>query len=290
MKIFKTMEFRAGVLSALLLLLFVAAWYAATAAPAGSGAGGAASLTPEQIEYQKMMGKDPGASKASGFPTPLQMGQTVVKQLSDPFYDRGPNDKGIAIQLGHSLARVGLGFLLACMVGIPLGFVIGMSPLLRHALHPFIQVLKPISPLAWMPLALYTIKDSSASGIFVIFICSIWPMLINTAFGVSAVKREWLNVASTLEVRPLRKAFQVILPAAAPTILTGMRISMGIAWLVIVAAEMLVGGTGIGYFVWNEWNNLSLTNVIFAIVVIGVVGMLLDFSFAQCQKAVTYVE
>ncbi len=127
-----------------------------------------------------------------------------------------------------------------------------------------------------MPLALYTIKDSSISGVFVIFICSVWPMLINTAFGVAGVRREWLNVAKTLEVKPLRKAFEVILPAAAPTILTGMRISMGIAWLVIVAAEMLVGGTGIGYFVWNEWNNLSLSNVIFAILVIGVVGMLLD--------------
>ena len=289
MNIFKSLGFRAGVVSTALLVVFIAIWYAATVSnvgPASSSAG----MTPEQIEYQKMMGKDPGAVKASGFPTPQQMGQTFVRQLSDPFYDRGPNDKGIAIQLSHSLARVGLGFLLACLVAIPLGFVIGMSPLLRRAFDPFIQVLKPISPLAWMPLALYTIKDSSASGIFVIFICSVWPMLINTAFGVSAVKREWLNVASTLEVNPIRKAFQVILPAAAPTILTGMRISMGIAWLVIVAAEMLVGGTGIGYFVWNEWNNLSLTNVIFAIFVIGVVGMLLDLSFAQLQKAVTYVE
>jgi nitrate/nitrite transport system permease protein len=168
--------------------------------------------------------------------------------------------------------------------------VIGMSPLLHRALDPFIQILKPISPLAWMPLALYTIKDSSASGIFVIFICSVWPMLINTAFGVASVKREWLNVAKTLEVKPLRKAFQVILPAAAPTILTGMRISMGIAWLVIVAAEMLVGGTGIGYFVWNEWNNLSLTNVLFAIGVIGVMGMLLDLVFARLQKWVTYAD
>lgn len=237
-----------------------------------------------------MLGKDPGTTKSGGFPSPLQLGQTAWKHVSDPFYDNGPNDKGIAIQLGYSLARVGLGFLLACMVAIPLGFVIGMSPLLRLALDPFIQVLKPISPLAWMPLALYTIKDSSASGIFVIFICSVWPMLINTAFGVSAVKREWLNVAKTLEVTPLRKAFLVILPAAAPTILTGMRISMGIAWLVIVAAEMLVGGTGIGYFVWNEWNNLSLTNVIFAIVVIGVIGMLLDMVFAQLQKWITYAE
>jgi nitrate/nitrite transport system permease protein len=287
MTIFKTMGFKAGVVSALILVVFLTAWYAATYTPkAGPAATG---LTAEQIEYQKMMGKDPGA-KASGFPTPMQMGQTFVQQLSDPFYDKGPNDKGIAIQLGYSLARVGLGFLLAVLVAIPLGFVIGMSPLLRRAFDPFIQVLKPISPLAWMPLALYTIKDSSTSGIFVIFICSVWPMLINTAFGVSAVKREWLNVASTLQVNPIRKAFQVILPAAAPTILTGMRISMGIAWLVIVAAEMLVGGTGIGYFVWNEWNNLSLTNVIFAIVMIGIVGMLLDLSFAQLQKAVTYVE
>ena len=141
-----------------------------------------------------------------------------------------------------------------------------------------------------MPIALYTIKDSSISGIFVIFICSVWPMLTNTAFGVAGVRREWLNVSRTLQVTPMRKAIEVILPAAAPTILTGMRISMGIAWLVIVAAEMLVGGTGIGYFVWNEWNNLSLTNVIFAILVIGLVGMALDFVFAKAQKAVTYAD
>jgi nitrate/nitrite transport system permease protein len=133
-------------------------------------------------------------------------------------------------------------------------------------------VLKPISPLAWMPLALYTIKDSAASSIFVIFICSLWPMLINTAHGVASVRREWLNVARTLEAGTLRTCFEVILPAAAPVILTGARISMGIAWLVIVAAEMLVGNLGIGYFVWNEWNNLSLSNVIFAILVIGVVA------------------
>lgn len=285
---FKSLNFKATLVSVLLLLVFLAAWQLATLPATGGAAGPAVSA--EQAEYLKMLGKDPGTAKTGGFPTPLQMGQTAWRHLADPFYDNGPNDKGIAIQLGFSLARVGLGFLLACLVAVPLGFVIGMSPLLRRALDPFIQVLKPISPLAWMPLALYTIKDSSTSGIFVIFICSVWPMLINTAFGVSAVKREWLNVAKTLEVKPLRKAFLVILPAAAPTILTGMRISMGIAWLVIVAAEMLVGGTGIGYFVWNEWNNLSLTNVIFAIVVIGVMGMLLDLMFAQLQKWVTYAE
>jgi len=288
MDAWRSLNFRAGLLSVLILLVLLGIWYAATGSTAAATS--SAGMTPEQIEYAKMMGKDPGNAKSGGFPTLGQMGTTVWGHLSNPFYDNGPNDKGIAIQLAHSLGRVGLGFGLAMLVAIPLGFVIGMLPLMRKALDPFIQVLKPISPLAWMPLALYTIKDSSISGIFVIFICSIWPMLVNTAFGVASVKREWLNVASTLEVNPLRKAFLVILPAAAPTILTGMRISMGIAWLVIVAAEMLVGGTGIGYFVWNEWNNLSLTNVIFAIVLIGVVGMLLDLAFAQLQKVVTYVE
>jgi nitrate/nitrite transport system permease protein len=283
----KSLHLKAGLVSLLLLLVFLGAWHLATQPGAAAAAAG---LTPEQLEYARMMGKDPGAQKSSGFPTLSQVAATFGQQLANPFYDNGPNDKGIAIQLAHSLGRVALGFLLACLVAVPFGFVIGMSPLLHQAFDPFIQVLKPISPLAWMPLALYTIKDSSVSGVFVIFICSVWPMLINTAFGVASVKREWLNVARTLEVRPLRKALRVVLPAAAPTILTGMRISMGIAWLVIVAAEMLVGGTGIGYFVWNEWNNLSLTNVIFAIVVIGVVGMLLDLAFAQLQKLVTYVE
>ncbi|WOB07945.1 nitrate ABC transporter permease [Piscinibacter gummiphilus] len=289
----RSLGLRAGLLSALLLLVLLAVWHVATLSSAPVAAA-APALTPEQIEYAKLMGKDPAATGAptakSGFPTLAQMGSTIAKHLSQPFYDNGPNDKGIALQLGYSLARVGLGYLLAALVAIPLGFVIGMSPLVYRALDPFIQVLKPISPLAWMPLALYTIKDSSISGIFVIFICSVWPMLINTAFGVASVRREWLNVARTLEVTPLRRAFEVILPAAAPTILTGMRISMGIAWLVIVAAEMLVGGTGIGYFVWNEWNNLSLPNVLFAILTIGVVGMLLDLMFAKLQKAVTYVD
>ena len=165
-----------------------------------------------------------------------------------------------------------------------------MSPLMHKALDPFIQVLKPISPLAWMPLALFILKDSEISSVFVIFICSIWPMLINTAFGVSSVKKDYINVARTHELGNLRTAFLVILPAAAPTILTGMRISIGIAWLVIVAAEMLVGGTGVGYYVWNEWNNLDLTAVVFSILMIGVVGMVLDLLLARATKLVQYVE
>lgn len=282
------LNLRAALVSLLMLVLFLGAWHLGTSAP--SVGGSSVGMTAEEIEYAKLLGKDPGAEKTTGFPQPMAVAVASWGHLSNPFFDNGPNDKGVGIQLGYSLARVAVGFLLAMAVAIPLGFLIGMSPLMRKAFDPFVQVLKPISPLAWMPLALYTLKDSNISGVFVIFICSIWPMLINTAFGVASVKREWLNVASTLEVSPLRKALQVILPAAAPTILTGMRISMGIAWLVIVAAEMLVGGTGIGYFVWNEWNNLSLTNVIFAVLVIGVAGMLLDLMFAQLQKVVTYVE
>jgi nitrate/nitrite transport system permease protein len=285
--IFKSLRFRAALISLLILLAVLLGWHVATM-PKGSTASPTASA--QQDEYARLMGKSKEAEKTTGFPTVPQMADTIVRQLSSPFYDNGPNDKGIGIQLAYSLGRVGLGFLIAALAAIPLGFLLGMSPLMQRALDPFIQILKPISPLAWMPLALYTIKDSSVSGVFVIFICSVWPMLINTAFGVASVRRDWLNVAKTLEVSPMRKAFFVILPAAAPTILTGMRISMGIAWLVIVAAEMLVGGTGIGYFVWNEWNNLSLTSVIFAILVIGIVGMLLDLMFARLQKFVTYVE
>ena len=275
------MTWRAALVSLLLFGLFVGVWHLAT-----MGSGPAVTMDPE---YAKLVGATASQGK-SAMPGPAEVGLKIWQHLKDPFYDRGSNDKGLGIQLAYSIARVMTGYLIAVAVAIPIGFLIGMSPLLYRALNPFIQVLKPISPLAWMPIALYTIKDSSVSGVFVIFICSIWPMLINTAYGVGAVRRDWLAVAKTLEVRPLRKAFQVILPAAAPTILTGMRISIGIAWLVIVAAEMLVGGTGIGYFVWNEWNNLNLTNVIFAILVIGVVGMLLDFMFGRLQQLVTYVE
>jgi nitrate/nitrite transport system permease protein len=274
---------KAGLLSAGLFAVILLVWQLTTLPQARVVA---ADVDPE---YAALMGGG-AASAASSFPTPVAMAQTLWDKLSDPFYDNGPNDKGIGIQLAYSLARVLAGFFLAAAVAIPLGFAIGNSRVFYQALNPYVQLLKPISPLAWMPLALYTIKDASASAIFVIFICSLWPMLINTAHGVANVRRDWLDVSRTLEVNPLRKAFRVILPAAAPTILTGMRISMGIAWLVIVAAEMLVGGTGIGYFVWNEWNNLSLTNVLFAIFMIGVVGMALDSIFGVLSKRVAYQE
>lgn len=275
-------------LSFLLMLALIFVWQVSTIPEQ------IVSMTHEQTEYAKFMGKIPdeyGNIKVNnGMPTPLEFAKISYQHLKAPFYDNGPNDKGIGIQLLYSLSRVAIGFILAVFVALPLGFLIGNSALLYRVLDPFIQILKPISPLAWMPIALYTIKDSTTSAIFVIFICSLWPMLMNTAFAVAAVRKDWLNVSRVLEVSPLRKAFLVVLPAAAPTIITGMRISMSIAWLVIIAAEMLVGGTGIGYFVWNQWNNLSIGNVIFAVVLIGLIGMLLDMLFGQLQKKVTYVE
>ncbi|GGD17062.1 nitrate ABC transporter permease [Pyruvatibacter mobilis] len=276
------MTLRAALLSMVLFGCFLFAWQLLSAsgqteAPVGMDPELAALLGPQ-------------AKGESAFPAPAEVFGELKRHVTDPFYDAGPNDKGIGIQLAYSIMRVLVGFGLAALVAIPLGFVIGMSPLLFKALDPFIQLLKPISPLAWMPLALYTIQDSMTSAIFVIFICSLWPMLINTAFGVGAVRTEYVNVAKTLELGPWRTALSVILPAAAPTILTGMRISIGIAWLVIVAAEMLVGGTGIGYFVWNEWNNLSITNVIAAILFIGVIGMVLDLIVAFFQQRVSYAD
>lgn len=269
---------RAALLSIILLVVGCLIWEVSIPAQKAVG---------ELTEYELLTG---GGQPKAGVPPPSQVLAKAWEQLSDPFYDAGPNDKGIGIQIGYSIYRVLTGYFLAALIAVPLGFLIGMSTVAYKALNPFIQVLRPISPLAWMPLALFIIQDSEASAIFVIFICSIWPMLINTAFGVAGVREDWVNVARTHELGALKTAFTVILPAAAPTIVTGMRISIGIAWLVIVAAEMLVGGTGIGYYVWNEWNNLDLTSVIFSILMIGVVGMLLDSMFAFLQRAVAYAE
>jgi nitrate/nitrite transport system permease protein len=269
------LRLRAAVLSLCFLLLGSAVWELASRSTAPEVAADPTGLVAN-------------ADQVARLPRPSEIVRFAWEQLKDPFYDRGTNDKGIGIQLAHSLGRVLTGYGLALAVAIPLGFVIGMSKLMMAALDPFIQVLRPISPLAWMPLALFVIKDSGAASIFVIFVCSLWPTLINTAFGVAGVQRDFLNVAKTLELSPLRTALTVILPAAAPTILTGMRISIGISWLVIVAAEMLVGGTGIGYYVWNEWNNLDLNAVVFSVLCIGVVGMALDRALALLGNWVTY--
>src|SRR6185436_9986115 len=206
----RSLSLRATLLSLAILVVLLGAWELATSGAAGSRA---------------------------SLPAPSQVASYAAQELAHPFYDNGPNDKGIGIQLAFSIARVLSGYAIAALLAIPLGFLMGMSPLWQRALGPFIQVLKPIPPLAWMPLALYTLRDSTLSSIFVIFICSIWPMLINTAFGVASVRRNLIDVARTHELSKWETAIRVILPAAAPTILTGMRISIGISWLVIVAAE-----------------------------------------------------
>ena len=231
-----------------------------------------------------------GAPPGKGLPGPLAVGRAAAEMLSHPFYDNGPNDKGIGLQLLASLGRLLAGYLTASVVAIVAGVVLGLSPSLYRAVNPYIQVLKPISPLAWMPLFLYTIKDSSTAAVLVIFMSSLWPTLANTAFGVASIRRDYLNVAALLQLSWPRRLWRVVLPAAAPAIVAGLRISIGSAWVAIVAAEMLIGGTGIGYFVWNEWNNLALTSVIFAILAIGVIGVLLDAGLGRLSRRLAYIE
>jgi nitrate/nitrite transport system permease protein len=207
--------------------------------------------------------------------------------ISNPFFDNGPNDQGIGLLLLTSLRRVLGGFLIGSAIAIPLGILIGLFPVVSKAVDPFIQILRPVSPLAWLPLGLALMRDSEKTALFVIAITSIWPTLINTKFGVSHVDPAYLNVARTLGASRWRTITKVILPAAAPSIVSGLRISLGIAWLVIVAAEILLSG-GIGYFVWNEWNNLKITSIITAILIVGLVGLLMDRLFGLLQNWVSF--
>jgi nitrate/nitrite transport system permease protein len=231
-----------------------------------------------------------GQPPGKGLPGPAAVGATAWEMLSDPFYDNGPNDKGIGLQLAASLGRLAVGWVAASVVAILAGVVLGLSPVLYRAVNPYVQVLKPVSPLAWMPLFLYALKDSGQSAILVIFMSSLWPTLANTAFGVASIKRDYLNVAAILQLPWWRRLLTVVLPAAAPAIVAGLRISLGSAWVAIVAAEMLIGGTGIGYFVWNEWNNLALTSVIFAILAIGLIGVVLDAGLGRLSRQSAYSE
>ncbi|MBD2186651.1 ABC transporter permease [Pseudanabaena sp. FACHB-723] len=208
--------------------------------------------------------------------------------ISNPFYVKGTNDRGIGWHLITSLRRVAIGFTLGAAIAIPSGVLIGLFPVVAKAVDPFIQILKPVSPLAWLPIGLGLIKDSESTAIFVIAITSLWPTLINTKFGVSNVDPTYIDVTRTLGASPWRTITKVILPAAAPSIVSGMRISAGIAWLVIVAAEILIGGTGVGYFVWNEWNNLSITSIITAILLIGAIGLIIDRLFGLLQHWVSF--
>lgn len=226
--------------------------------------------------------------KTDLMPTPPEALVANLDYILNPFYQRGPGDLGIGWLLIASLRRVLLGFLLGAVVAIPIGFLVGMSKKAMLVLNPLIQIFKPVSPLAWLPVALAIFSLADPSAIFVIFITSLWPTIINTALGVSSVPKDYLDVARVLEMPRWRQITKVIWPASLPYIFTGLRISLGIAWLVIVAVEMLTGGTGIGFFVWDEWNRLNLSSVFLAILVIGITGLVLDYMVGKVQEWVTH--
>jgi nitrate/nitrite transport system permease protein len=227
-------------------------------------------------------------TKGGSFPTPAATFEAAWRLFSDPFYRNGPNDQGIGWNILFSLERVGLGFGLAAVVGIPLGFAIGRFALLNRMFAPLISLLKPVSPLAWLPIGLLVFKAANPAAIWTIFICSIWPMVINTAVGVQRVPEDYLNVARVLKLSEWKIATRILLPAVMPYMLTGVRLSVGTAWLVIVAAEMLTGGVGIGFWVWDEWNNLNVAHIIVAIFVIGLVGLLLEWALVSVAKRFEY--
>ncbi|ELS34653.1 nitrate ABC transporter permease [Pseudanabaena catenata USMAC16] len=220
-------------------------------------------------------------------PTPIEALTANLDYILNPFFQRGAGNLGIGWLLLASLRRVLIGFGLGALVAIPTGFLIGMSRPAMLALNPLIQIFKPVSPLAWLPIALAIFNLADPSAIFVIFITSLWPTIINTALGVSSVPKDYLEVARVLEMSNWRRITKIILPASLPYIFTGLRISLGIAWLVIVAVEMLTGGVGIGFFVWDEWNRLNLSSVFLAVLVIGVTGLLLDYGLGLVQVWIT---
>ena len=228
--------------------------------------------------------------KSTTFPTPAATFVEAVKVFSDPFYSKGPNDQGIGWNILFSLERVALGFGLAALVGIPMGFLIGRFHVLNNMLSPLISLLRPVSPLAWLPIGLLVFKAANPAAIWTIFICSIWPMIINTAVGVQRVPADYMNVARVLNLSEWKIVTKILFPSVLPYMLTGVRLSVGTAWLVIVAAEMLTGGVGIGFWVWDEWNNLNVMHILIAILVIGVVGMLLEWLLVSIAKRFSYDE
>ncbi|BAZ81011.1 nitrate ABC transporter permease [Sphaerospermopsis kisseleviana CS-549] len=221
-------------------------------------------------------------------PTPPEALIANLDYILNPFYERGPGNLGIGWLLLASLRRVILGFGLGALVAIPCGFLIGMSRPAMLAFNPIIQIFKPVSPLAWLPISLAIFNLADPSAIFVIFITSLWPTMINTALGVSSVPKDYIDVAQVLEMPRWRQIIKIIWPASLPYIFTGLRISLGIAWLVIVAVEMLTGGIGIGFFVWDEWSRLNLSSVFLAVFVIGLTGLVLDYAVGKLQEFVTH--
>jgi nitrate/nitrite transport system permease protein len=214
---------------------------------------------------------------SKGLPGPLQvLGETWDPYIINPFFDNGGTDKGLALQIFASLQRVAIGFSLSTLVGISLGILIGTNQFIYRALDPLFQVLRTIPPLAWLPISLAAFQQSNPSAIFVIFITAIWPIIINTTVGVQQIPQDYRNVARVLRLSKQKYFFKILFPAAVPYIFTGLRIGIGLSWLAIVAAEMLVGGVGIGFFIWDAYNNSLLSQIIIALVYVGVVGLLLD--------------
>ena len=227
-------------------------------------------------------------SHKTGLPSPVKTWEAALTLFSDPFYQRGPNDQGIGWNILRSLSRVGMGFGLAALIGIPLGFLIGYIGTLNRMMAPIISVLRPVSPLAWLPIGLYVFKEAQPAAIWVIFISSLWPMVLNTAAGVQQVPADYLNVARVLSLSPWKLFSRILFPAVLPYVLTGVRLSIGVAWLVIVAAEMLTGGVGLGFWVWDEWNNLNVAHIIIAIFVVGIVGLLLEQAILLVARRFRY--
>ena len=225
---------------------------------------------------------------APALPGPAKTWVSAVELFSDPFYQNGPNDQGIGWNILNSLQRVGTGFGMAALIGIPLGFVLGRFKFVNDMASPIISLLRPVSPLAWLPIGLLVFKAADPAAIWVIFISSIWPLVINTAMGVSKVPQDYLNVARVLNLSEWKIATKIMLPSAMPYILTGIRLSIGVAWLVIVAAEMLTGGVGLGFWVWDEWNNLNVEHILIAIFVVGIVGLLLEQALLLLAKRFNY--
>ena len=228
------------------------------------------------------------ANSGKTLPGPAETWEAAVALFSDPFYDNGPNDQGIGWNVLNSLSRVGIGFGAAALVGIPLGFMIGRFDFLSRMLSPVISILRPVSPLAWLPIGLLVLQKAEPASIWVIFISSIWPMVLNTAAGVQRIPQDYLNVARVLNLSEFKVFTRILFPPVLPYVLTGVRLSIGVAWLVIVAAEMLTGGVGIGFWVWDEWNNLNVAHIIIAIFIVGIVGLLLEQGLMLLAKRFSY--
>jgi nitrate/nitrite transport system permease protein len=283
------------VASALLLVFITVVWSASTR----HGDFNPGGLSEEELLAKEFSGEIVKNSsgqyvynpeKSRGIPGPGAVVRKAVDEFREPFHKKGANDHGIGNLVGYTVGRFAAGFAAASVVAILLGVLIGMSPFLYRTLNPFIQVLKPISPLAWMPLLLYSVKNPTWTAILVVFMASLWPTVANTAFGVSSIRKDYVQVARLLELSFGRRLFSVMLPAAAPAIVAGLRISFGSALVAVVPAEMLLGELGIGYLSWIEWNNLDISGVIFAIGIVGVVGTVLDFGFTRLSRLVSYAE